>query len=57
MSLEYDVYLKNHIRYVSEGLRWMIDNLPLRDLGFSEDDISNALDEASHHWRTRFWSA
>lgn len=49
MSLEYDIYLKNHIRYVGEGLRWMIDNLPMSDLGFDESDISNALDAALKH--------
>ena len=49
MSLEYDVYLKNHIRYVGKGIRWMIDNLPMSDLGFDESDISNALDAALKH--------
>lgn len=49
MSLEYSDYIMTHVMNVNTGLRWMLDRLPLKDLGYSVDDIFWALDHASKH--------
>lgn len=54
MSLQYDEYLKEHIQNVTNGLRWMADNLNLRKLGISESDISLALENAGFHDQSKY---
>jgi len=54
MSLEYDEYLKEHIQNVTNGLRWIADNLNLRKLGISESDVSLALENAGLHDQSKY---
>ena len=44
MSIIYDQYLKEHIENVNRGFHWMVDNLPLTKLGFTDVDIQKAED-------------
>lgn len=54
MSLQYNEYLEEHIWNVEHGLRWIADNLNLRNLGISENDISQAIDNVGEHDRSKF---
>ena len=54
MSLKYDEYLNEHIQNVTNGLRWMADNLDLRKLGISQIDISDALKNVGEHDCSKF---
>lgn len=54
MSLQYDEYLKEHIQNVTNGLRWIADNLDLRKLGIFESDIHAALENAGEHDRSKY---
>lgn len=54
MSLQYDEYLKEHIQNVTNGLRWIADNLDLKKLGIFESDISAALENAGEHDRSKY---
>lgn len=49
MSLEYSEYIRTHLMNVSKGLRWIIENLPLKDLGYSDMDIWDAEDHVMVH--------
>ena len=49
MSASYDDYLVKHVAAVNNGIRWMMDNIPLMDLGFTQHDISCALDSTMVH--------
>ena len=54
MSLQYDEYLKEHVQNVTNGLRWMADNLNLIKLGISESDVSLALENAGVHDQSKY---
>lgn len=54
MSLDYDQYLKEHIRAVNNALRWMIDNLNLNDLGFNDILMTDALWTAADHDKSKY---
>ena len=55
MSIEYNDYIRTHCMNVSNGLQWMIDCLPLKDLGYSDMDISWAVNHATMHDASK-WS-
>lgn len=54
MSYDYDHYIHEHVASVNDGLIWMADKLDLEDIGFSQNDISNALNEAIHHDQSKW---
>lgn len=54
MSLQYDEYLKEHIQNVQNGLHWIVDNLDLKNLGISENDISQAIENIGEHDRSKY---
>lgn len=52
MSLDYDLYLHEHIENVNHGLRWMADNLKMD--GVTERDISDAIWKATDHDKSKY---